>query len=180
MFTSLGCNVLREQTLTNSNSHDSIVHIFIDPCCKISEESFGELIVFVDPTGREINYKYMELFLGLQEEKGLHLATKIYHGSSKKKKYIKALKVSEIIDYIQDIEDCCDEELNDIEVVILVPDEVDEMTDIDEGPDDDMGVLPVSNVPRQVEFSYTIDNDEEDYSTQTTSRTRKTVTGPKC
>ncbi|CAB3237624.1 unnamed protein product [Arctia plantaginis] len=138
MFTSLGCNVLREQTLTNSNSHDSIVHIFIDSCCKIN------------------------------------------HGSSKKKKYIKALKVSEIIDYIQDIEDCCDEELNDIEVVILVPDEVDEMTDIDEGPDDDMGVLPVSNVPGQVEFSYTIDNDEEDYSTQTTSRTRKTVTGPKC
>ncbi|CAG5037738.1 unnamed protein product [Parnassius apollo] len=62
------------------------------------------------------------------------------------KKYKKALKVSEIVDYLQDIEDSSDEELNDIEVAILPPDEVDEMTDIEEGHDDDMGVLPVSDV----------------------------------
>ncbi|CAG4973163.1 unnamed protein product [Parnassius apollo] len=40
------------------------------------------------------------------------------------KKYKKALKVSEIVDYLQDIEDSIDEELNDIEIAIL-PDEID-------------------------------------------------------
>ncbi|CAG5000859.1 unnamed protein product [Parnassius apollo] len=75
-----------------------------------------------------------------------------------KKKYKKALKVSEIVDYLQDIEDYSDEELNDIEVAILPPDEVDEMTDIEEGHDYDMGVFPVSDVAGQVEFSCTIDN----------------------
>ncbi|GBP28437.1 hypothetical protein EVAR_93384_1 [Eumeta japonica] len=39
----------------------------------------------------------------------------------------------------------------------ISPDEVDEVTDIEEGPDDDMGVIPVSDVAGQVEFSCTID-----------------------
>ncbi|GBP47088.1 hypothetical protein EVAR_96043_1 [Eumeta japonica] len=72
------------------------------------------------------------------------------------KKIQKALKISEIADYLQDLEDCSEEDLNDIEVAIL-PDEVDEVTDIEEGPDDDMGVIPVSDVAGQVEFSCTID-----------------------
>ncbi|GBP53703.1 hypothetical protein EVAR_39857_1 [Eumeta japonica] len=74
-----------------------------------------------------------------------------------KKKYKQALKISEIADYLQDLEDCSEEDLNDIEVAILPPDEVDEVTDIEEGPDDDMGVIPVSDVAGQVEFSCTID-----------------------
>ncbi|GBP42028.1 hypothetical protein EVAR_95027_1 [Eumeta japonica] len=64
---------------------------------------------------------------------------------------------AEIADYLQDLEDCSEEDLNDIEVAILPPDEVDEVTDIEEGPDDDMGVIPVSDVAGQVEFSCTID-----------------------
>ncbi|GBP70847.1 PiggyBac transposable element-derived protein 3 [Eumeta japonica] len=55
-----------------------------------------------------------------------------------KKKYKQALKISEIANYLQDLEDCSEEDLNDIEVAILPPDEVDEVTDIEEGPDDDM------------------------------------------
>ncbi|GBP59516.1 hypothetical protein EVAR_42421_1 [Eumeta japonica] len=74
-----------------------------------------------------------------------------------KKKYKQALKISEIADDLQDLEDCSEEDLNDIEVAILPPDEVDEVTDIEEGPDDDMGVIPVSDVAGQVEFSCTID-----------------------
>ncbi|CAG4993180.1 unnamed protein product [Parnassius apollo] len=97
-----------------------------------------------------------------------------------KKKYKKALKVSEIVDYLQDIEDYSDEELNDIEVAILPPDEVDEMTEIEEGHDDNMGVLPVSDVASQVEFSCTINNVAENHLTQTASRTSKTVTWRKC
>ncbi|XP_022817936.1 piggyBac transposable element-derived protein 3-like [Spodoptera litura] len=96
------------------------------------------------------------------------------------KKYKNALKVSEIVDYLQDIEDFSDEELNDIEIAILPPDAVDEMTDIEEGPDDDMGVLPVSDVAGQVEFSCTIDSGAENHPTQTTSRTSRTVTWRKC
>ncbi|CAG5038710.1 unnamed protein product [Parnassius apollo] len=92
----------------------------------------------------------------------------------------KALKVSEIVDFLQDIEDSSDEELNDIEVATLPPDEVDEMTDIEEGNDDDMEVLPVSDVVGQVKFSCTIDNVAENHPTQTTSRTSKTVTWRKC
>ncbi|CAG5034184.1 unnamed protein product [Parnassius apollo] len=61
------------------------------------------------------------------------------------------MKVSEIVDYLQDIEDFSDEELNDIEAAILPPDEVDEMTDIEKGHDDDMGVLPVFDVAGEVE-----------------------------
>lgn len=97
-----------------------------------------------------------------------------------KKKYKKVLKVSKIADYLQDIEDSSDEDLNDIEVTILPPDEVDEMTDIEEGLDDDMGVLPVSDVAGQVEFSCTIDNAEEDHPNQCPSRTSKTITWRKC
>ncbi|GBP24077.1 hypothetical protein EVAR_27300_1 [Eumeta japonica] len=78
------------------------------------------------------------------------------HGSSEKK-YKQALKISETADYLQDLEDCSEEDLNDIEVAILPPDEVDEVTDIEEGRDDDMGVIPVSDVTGQVEFSCTID-----------------------
>ncbi|KAL4714191.1 hypothetical protein ACJJTC_008545 [Scirpophaga incertulas] len=97
-----------------------------------------------------------------------------------KQKYKKALKISEITEYLQDIEDCSDEELSDIKLAILPPDEVDEVTDIEEGPDDDMGVLPVSDVAGQVEFSCTINNAEEDHPTQITSRTSKTVNWRKC
>ncbi|CAG5023338.1 unnamed protein product [Parnassius apollo] len=82
--------------------------------------------------------------------------------------------------YLQDIEDSSDEELNDIEFAILPPDEVGEITDIEEGHDDDMGVLPVSDVAGQVEFSCTIDNVAENHPTQTTSWTSKTVTWRKC
>ncbi|GBP31109.1 PiggyBac transposable element-derived protein 1 [Eumeta japonica] len=92
-----------------------------------------------------------------------------------KKKYKQALKISEIADYLQDLEDWSEEDLNDIEVAILPPDEVDEVTDIEEGPDDDMGVIPVSDVAGQVEFSCTIDNVDEDHPTESTSRTSKTV-----
>ncbi|GBP90626.1 hypothetical protein EVAR_67374_1 [Eumeta japonica] len=92
-----------------------------------------------------------------------------------KKKYKQALKISEIADYLQDLEDCSEEDLNDIEVAILPPDEVDEVTDIEEDPDDDMGVIPVSDVAGQVEFSCTIDNVDEDHPTESKSRTRKTV-----
>ncbi|GBP29245.1 hypothetical protein EVAR_20608_1 [Eumeta japonica] len=67
------------------------------------------------------------------------------------------VQISEIADYLQDLEDCSEEDLNDIEVAILPPDEVDEVTDIEEGPDDEMGVIPVSDVAGQVEFSCTID-----------------------
>ncbi|GBP67840.1 PiggyBac transposable element-derived protein 1 [Eumeta japonica] len=84
------------------------------------------------------------------------LKSKLY-GSSEKKKYKQALKISEIADYLQDLEDCSEEDLNDIEVAILPPDEVDEVTDIEEGLDDEMGVIPVSDVAGQVEFSCTID-----------------------
>lgn len=70
------------------------------------------------------------------------------------------MKVSEIADYLQNIEDCNNKELNDIE----------------DGADDEMGVLPVSDVAGQVEFSCTIDNVEEDHPISTTSRTSKTVT----
>ncbi|GBP16400.1 hypothetical protein EVAR_9982_1 [Eumeta japonica] len=45
----------------------------------------------------------------------------------------------------------------ELPIAILPPDEVDEVTDIEEGPDDDMGVIPVSDVAGQVEFSCTID-----------------------
>ncbi|CAG5041403.1 unnamed protein product [Parnassius apollo] len=85
-------------------------------------------------------------------------------------------KIANGFNYLQDIEDSSDEELNDIEVAIFPPDEVDEMTDIEEGHNDDMGVLPVSDVAGQVEFSCTIDNVAENHPTQTTSRTNKTVT----
>ncbi|GBP84664.1 hypothetical protein EVAR_58887_1 [Eumeta japonica] len=87
------------------------------------------------------------------------------NGSSEKK-YKQALKISEIADYLQDLEDCSEEDLNDIEVAILPPDEVDEVTDIEEDPDDDMGVIPVSDVAGQVEFSCTIDNVDEDHPTE--------------
>ncbi|KAL4719517.1 hypothetical protein ACJJTC_008306 [Scirpophaga incertulas] len=78
------------------------------------------------------------------------------------------------------IEDCSDEELSDIELAIFPPDEVDEVIDIEEGPDDDMGVLPVSDVAGQVEFSCTINNAEEDHPTQIISRSSKTVNWRKC
>lgn len=42
---------------------------------------------------------------------------------------------------------------------------------VEEDPDDDMEVLPVSDVADQVEFLYTIDNVEKDHSTKTTSYT---------
>ncbi|GBP88386.1 PiggyBac transposable element-derived protein 3 [Eumeta japonica] len=83
-------------------------------------------------------------------------------------------------DYLQDLEDCSEEDLNDIEVAILPPDEVDEVTDIEEGPDDDMGVIPDSDVAGQVEFSCTIDNVDENHPTESTSRTSKTVSWRKC
>ncbi|CAG4973430.1 unnamed protein product [Parnassius apollo] len=70
------------------------------------------------------------------------------------KKYKKALKMSEIVHHLQDIGDSSDEELNEIEVAILPPDEV--------------------------EFSCTIDNVAENHPTQTTSWTSKTVTWRKC
>lgn len=97
-----------------------------------------------------------------------------------KKKNIKRLKVSEIVDYLQDIEDCSDEELNDVEVAIFPPVEVDEITDIEEGIDNNMGILPVSDVAGQVEFSCTIDNLQGNHTTQTTFQTSKTVTWRKC
>ncbi|XP_050340070.1 uncharacterized protein LOC126766220 isoform X2 [Bactrocera neohumeralis] len=62
-----------------------------------------------------------------------------------KEKYKKAFKVSEIADYLQEIEDSSDEDLNDIDVVILPPDEVDEMTDIEEDPDDDIIIIIIPN-----------------------------------
>ncbi|XP_044735345.1 piggyBac transposable element-derived protein 3-like [Chrysoperla carnea] len=97
-----------------------------------------------------------------------------------KRRYKKALTASKIADYLQDIEDSSNEDINDIDVVILPPDEVDEMTDIEEGPDDDMGVLPVSDVAGQVEFSCTVDNIEEGEPNQRTSRASKTVAWRKC
>ncbi|GBP12528.1 hypothetical protein EVAR_10202_1 [Eumeta japonica] len=99
----------------------------------------------------------------------------LFIDGSSEKKYKQALKISEIADYLQDLEDCSEEDLNDIEVAILPPDEVDEVTDIEEDPDDDMGVIPVSDVTGQVEFSCTIDNVDEDHPTESKSRTRKTV-----
>lgn len=79
MLTSLGSNVLRDQTTTKFESHNSQIHIFIDPChaIKLVRNAFGELRVFIDSMGREINFKYLQLLLNLQEKKGLHLATKI-------------------------------------------------------------------------------------------------------
>lgn len=79
MFTSLGCNVLKDQTTTKFESHNSFIHAFIDPChaIKLVRNTFGELRVFNDSMGREINFKYLELLLDLQDQKGLHLATKI-------------------------------------------------------------------------------------------------------
>lgn len=61
--------------------------------------------------------------------------------------------MSEITDYLQDIENCSYKESDDIEVAILTPDEVDEMTDMGEGSDDDMIVVPVLDVAGQLEFS---------------------------
>lgn len=79
MFTSLGCNVLKDQTLTNFESEENIVHVFIDPChaIKLVRNALGELRICIDTMAREINFKYLELLLDLQEEKGLHMATKI-------------------------------------------------------------------------------------------------------
>lgn len=58
--------------------------------------------------------------------------------------------MSKIIDYLQDIKDCSDEVLNDIQDAILT---LDEVTDIKEGPDNDIGVSPVSDVADQMEIS---------------------------
>ncbi|CAH2087580.1 unnamed protein product [Euphydryas editha] len=79
MFSYLGCNILKDQGVTHFKSNNSVVHIFVDPChaIKLVRNAFGELRVFTDRMGREINYKYLEFFLELQEDKGLHLATKI-------------------------------------------------------------------------------------------------------
>ncbi|CAH2098249.1 unnamed protein product [Euphydryas editha] len=95
------------------------------------------------------------------------------------KKYKKALKLSEIANYLEEIDNSSDEDLNDMEVTILPPEVVDEMTDMEEGPDDDMGVLPVSDVAGQVEFSCTIDNVAE-HPNQAALRTSKTISWRKC
>lgn len=97
-----------------------------------------------------------------------------------KTKYLKALKVPEIADYLQGLEDSSDEDFTNVELAILPSDEVDEMTDTEEGPDDDMGVLPVSDVAGQVEFSCTMNNVEEDRPNQFASRTSKTIAWRKC
>lgn len=79
MLTSLGCNVLKDQKTTNFKSPGSKIHVFLDPChaLKLVRNAFGELRVFIDSMGREINFKYLELLVNLQEQEGLHLATKI-------------------------------------------------------------------------------------------------------
>lgn len=92
----------------------------------------------------------------------------IDHGTIEKKVQ-KSLDVVRNCRYLQEIEDSSNEDINDIDVVILPPDEVDEMTDIEEGPDDDMGVLPVSDVAGQVEFSCTVGNIDEGEPNQCTS-----------
>lgn len=53
--------------------------------------------------------------------------------------------------------------MNDFEVAILPPNEVDKVTDVEESLDDDMRVLSVSDVAGNVEFSSTIDNAEEEH-----------------
>lgn len=92
-----------------------------------------------------------------------------------RKKYQKALKVSEIADYLQDIKNCSDEELDNIEVAVLPPEEVDQMTDMEKCPDD-IGVVQVSDLVGHLEFSCIIDNIEEDHNIPSTFPTSKTRT----
>lgn len=71
--------LLKNQTVTNFKYGNSTVQAFIDPChaLKLIRNAFGELRVFYDASGRQIDFSYLELLLDVQEKEGLHLATKI-------------------------------------------------------------------------------------------------------
>lgn len=76
MFTSLGCDIVRNQDITSFESGNTRIHAFIDPChvIKLIRNAFGELRVFIESFGRKVDFKFFEELLELQEKQGLHLA----------------------------------------------------------------------------------------------------------
>ena len=79
MFTSFGCDILRQQDVTSFESGNARVHAFVDPChaIKLIRNAFDELRVFIDLLGRKVHFNFLEKLLELQEKQGLHLANKI-------------------------------------------------------------------------------------------------------
>lgn len=93
MYACLGADILKNPKSTTFQFNNTFIHSFIDPChsLKLVRNTFGDLKVFIDIYGREVNFKYVELLLELQNQKGLHLATKITkaHIHYEKQKIIK-------------------------------------------------------------------------------------------
>lgn len=79
MFECLGINLIEDQNQTSFEHNGSRIHAFIDPChaIKLVRNTFGDFKVFIDNCGRTIDFKYLEILLELQDQQGLHLATKI-------------------------------------------------------------------------------------------------------
>lgn len=71
--------LLKDQDLTNFKYSNTTVHAFIDPChpLKLIRNTFGDFRLFYDPSGRKIDFLFLERLLALQEKEGLHLANKL-------------------------------------------------------------------------------------------------------
>ncbi|KAH9636545.1 hypothetical protein HF086_014806 [Spodoptera exigua] len=115
MFTTFGCDILRQQNITSFESGNTRVHAFIDPChaIKLIRNAFGELKIFIDLLGRKVDFTFLEILLKLQEKQGLHLAIKIkqphifYHKQKMKVKLATQLFSSSLADAL----DYCRSEL---------------------------------------------------------------------
>lgn len=79
MYSHLGSNLLKNQTIANFKFSQTNVQAFIDPCHCINliRNAFGDLRVFYDFSGRKIDFGYLEKLLDLKEKQGLHMAHKI-------------------------------------------------------------------------------------------------------
>lgn len=65
MLKYLGCDLIKDQSVTKFKCNDSVMFAFIDPChvVKLIRNTFGELKFLYDANSRKIDFEYLERLL---------------------------------------------------------------------------------------------------------------------